>query len=313
MIEVYGSDSPNAIVVLALGPGHFEKWQNYSLPSLRLYCSRNNLNLLAQVDSLDNSDSRKKFTWQKFLIPKSVKENFPKIKNFCYIDTDIICNPFAESIFDFIDDSSICLVSQFTNLPYSDDKILRRIAFFRNLLIDTNYPLDSSLFMKPKDIYAHHDFFEFNDYACAGMYMANVEYCYKTLESVYHKYSNNFNTITEGDEPVFNFEIQKNFKVNWLPYRFQILWNHEMAYKYPFLYTDFMENSSAVKFSILSSIMDGVFLHFAGNGYEKKAWEFSSFVVEKDYLSVLEKYNKYINTPVTGKPKGKFKFQLGEL
>jgi len=304
LIELINSKSTKAIVVLALGSEHVVKWKKHSFPSLQLYCSRNKINLYLQSESLDNSSTAKKATWQKFLIPKNLKRNFPNVKELCYLDTDIICNPFSESIFDYHKTGTIGLVSQFTNLPYPSEIALRRIAFFRNRYYDSRYPLDSALFMTAKQIFKYHNFKEFEDYACAGLYMGEVDMCKDFLEEAYYKYDKEFQTITEGDEPVFNYEIQNHFKVNWLPYKFQTLWNYEMAIKHPHLYLNDPTDIEGINFSVTSSLMDSVFLHFAGSWGEKSIWESNSIYSRVEQMALLDSYSKYLNVSVTGMPKG---------
>ena len=304
MIEIVKSNSCNAIAVLAIGDDHYKKWEKNSLPSLQIYCERNEINLYAQIKSLSRIDDNRKSTWQKFLIPKQIETFFPHIKNFCYLDTDIICNPFAESIFDSQVEGKISLVSQFKNLPFNLKIAQRRMAFFRNKYYDKNYPLDSSLFMSPIEIFEYHGFRTFDDYACAGLFMGEIELCSNLLESVYHKYNDKFESITEGDEPVFNFEVQDNFKVNWLPYKYQTLWNFEMSFKHTHLYGEQSNNQNLVDDAILSTLMDSVFVHFAGSWPEKLCWEKSRVFNQPDMIKVLENYMDYLKSPVKGLPKG---------
>jgi hypothetical protein len=307
MIEIVKVNSTNAIAVLAIGDEHYQKWQKNSLPSLQIYCERNKINLYAQIESLAHISDNRKLTWQKFLIPKQIKLFYPHIKNFCYLDTDIICNPFAESIFESQISGEISLVSQFKNLPFNLKIAQRRIAFFRNKYYDKNYPLDSSLFMSPTDIFEYHGFTTFDDYACAGLFLGEIELCSNFLESVYHKYDDKFESITEGDEPVFNFEIQNNFTINWLPYKFQTLWNFEMSIKYAHLYRNQSSNKNLINDAVLSTLMDSVFLHFAGSWPEKLCWEKFSVFDQPDMIGILKEYTDYLKIPVKGSPTGMFK------
>ena len=307
MIEIVNSNSCNAIAVLAIGSDHYKKWQKNSLPSLQIYCEKNKINLYAQVESLSNIGDKRKSTWQKFLIPKQIETFYPHIKNFCYLDTDIICNPFAESIFDSQVSGEISLVSQFKNLPFNLEIAQRRMAFFRNKYYDSNYPLDSSLFMSPTDIFEYHGFRTFDDYACAGLFMGEIELCSDLLASIYHKYDDKFESITEGDEPVFNFEVQDNFKVNWLPYKYQTLWNFEMSIKYAHLYRYQSSNKNIIDHAVLSTLMDSVFVHFAGSWPEKLCWEKSRVFNQPDMIKILENYMDYLKSPVKGLPKGMFR------
>jgi hypothetical protein len=304
MLEFVKANSSNAIGILALGEKHFQNWKTNSLPSLEEYCIRNDIHLLVQTESIGTLDDNRKSTWQKLLIPKQIKHFFPHIKNVCYLDTDIICNPYAESIFDSQEHGKLHLVSQFKNLPFNLEIAQRRMVFFRKRFYDKTYPLDSSVFMSPQQIFSYHGFQQFDDYACAGVFMASIDLCADFLESIYYKYDDKFVSITEGDEPVFNFEIQKHFEIKWLPYKFQTLWNFEMSTKYLQLYDDENISADLINSAILSTLMNSVFLHFAGSWNEKNSWHKNTFFAKPELLEILSEYVKFSRTPVSGKPKG---------
>ena len=94
----------NILATIVIGKKFYNNWFKFSYPSWRLYCKKNQLGLVCfKTDIISKKDPMwKKATWQKMLIGKYLNDNFPKkIRNVCYLDSDIIINPFAPNIFDF--------------------------------------------------------------------------------------------------------------------------------------------------------------------------------------------------------------------
>lgn len=300
---LYKGKSNNFIVTIAIGDRFYKEWADYVLPGWLLYCKKNELGLaVIDEDLIEKSDPCwKKATWQKLLIGREFVRKNLDVKNICFLDADILINPFAPNVFDFHDDANISVVSQ-TKTPFDYSKVLRKIAYYRNKYLSNHYPLDSSLFMSKKDYYMYHNFDEQSDLFCAGFFIFNVNNFSALMESWFFHYPSEVETITNcGDEPVLNFEFQNHGKIKWLDYKFQSLWLYEMAEKYTFLYSE-LTNSKLIKECIRCSLRQNYFLHFAGkwegNMYKDKS------ILNDDFLLELESFNKYLSTPVTGKPVG---------
>lgn len=303
MIEILsGAKSKQAIVTLAVGEVYEKNWKEFAFPSLTDYCRSHNIGLYLQNKNLDTQHVKKKITWQKLLLAHEIRKNFSYIEEFCYIDSDVIVNKFSPSIFSS-NDGKLAMVSQFEELPFDLNMILRRIAFYRNRFISKKYPLDSSLFMSIEDIYNFHKLTPQKDYACAGFFMGNVTEHSLPMSEIFYSYDANVSTITDGgDEPILNFEFQNQFEINWLPYKFQALWLYEMAAYYPFLYESSTDNNLAVK-CIESSLRNNVFLHFAGSWGESKMISHTQRIPFDKETS--EDFYKYYRTPLSGKPVGR--------
>lgn len=297
-----GQKSKKAIVTLAIG-GTFEShWRDYSLPLLQEYCRHHNLGLYLQNTSLDQQKIKKKIQWQKLLLPTELKKRFKYIQEFCYVDTDILVNKDAPSVFTFAS-GEMSLVSQFRDLPYNLNLVLRRIAFYRHNYLSQEYPLDSSLFMSIKQIYEFHNLEPQLDYACTGFFMGNIEEHCDKLSDIYFKYPAEISTVTDGgDEPIINYEFQKQFKITWLPYQLQALWLYEMAAFYPFLYQE-IENQELILKCVETSLHNNIFLHFAGGWHESSMIAVAKKIPLKN--KIYTDFLNYLETPVTGKPVGR--------
>jgi hypothetical protein len=303
MIEILsGQKTKKAIVTLAIGGSYEDQWRKNSLPLLLEYCKNHKLGLYLQNSSLDSQKVTKKLQWQKLLLANEIKINFSYIEEFCYIDTDILVNKNAPSVFASLN-GKLSMVSQFNNLPFNLDIILRRIAFYRHNFLSKSYPLDSSLFMSIQQIYNFHNLTPQPDYACTGFFTGNIEEHSKLMHGIYHDYPSSISTVTEGgDEPIINYEFQSKFEINWLPYQFQALWLYEMAAHYTFLYED-VDKFDLIKKCVEASLENNVFLHFAGGWHESKMISIANQFSSKNGFK--EKFLEYLNTPVTGKPVGR--------
>jgi hypothetical protein len=302
MIEVLKPGvSGDAIISLAVGGDYYDNWEEYCSETWINYCVRNELGLYIQEENLDNGATTKKLQWQKLLVVAELKRKFPTVKNFCYLDTDIVINPWSSNVFQLIDPKKVNLVSQIKNLPYDLDRVLRRIAFSRNRYFDSRYPLDSALFMSPQDIFKHHRLPTHDDYACTGLIGGNVNELSGSFEKIYEKYAHDVYSITNnGDEPILNSEFQDNFSINWLPYRYQAIWLYEIAAKYPFLYQKEFQSPDLIRKCSESILQTNNFLHFAGSWGESKMIEVGEFFKNSDFGD----FNDYLLTPVTGRPVG---------
>jgi hypothetical protein len=309
MIELVNSNSSSAIVTLALGDKHFKDWEKFSQPSLIEYCQNHKINLYVQTESLDLGERYIKATWQKLLLPKEIQRKFPSITQYCYLDTDIIANPFANNIFDSYEENKISLVSQFSNLPFDVNITQKKISFYRHHYYDDKYPLDSAIFMTPQQIYEYHDLTPQKDYACAGLYMSGINYSADLLSKIFFKYSQETETLTGGDEPIFNYELQNTFAINWIPYKYQAIWNYEMADKLAYLYKREFHNQELINFSLMTILSNNVFLHFAGSWYEKDIWKNNTLFEDNLLLEEMQNVQSYMKTRVTGFPAGIIKPQ----
>lgn len=298
----------NYIIVIAIGKKFYSDWQLYSKPKLLSYCKKNSIGLGVVVEDLLSKDDKhwKRPMWQKYIIGKYIMENNLDIRNVCFLDQDILANPNGENIFKYHKEDKISLISQIKNLPYSNlHYIQRKIAFNRHHHISKKYPLDSSLFMTLKQIYEYHKCKPQNDYACTGVFVFNVKKFGTKLNQWFEKYDRNVSSLSDGgDEGLINYEMLNYGKINWLNYKFQALWNYEIAFKYSFLYKN-LKNKKLAQLCIEDSLSENYFLHFAGGWDELQLWKNKKIFTDKKISDESKKFFKYLKTKVTGKPVGR--------
>lgn len=297
--------SSNAIATIAIGAKYLRDWERFARPSWERYCERHDLGLILFSEELIVKDSPhwKKATWQKLLIGNVLADTQPEIENVCYLDSDILISPIAPNIFEGYDAKTFGLVSQIKNLPYPLDEVLRRVAFFRHHEYSPDYPLDSALFMKPAEIYRTMGAKERDDYVCAGLFVFNVVNHGPLMRAWFEGHSRDVKTLTEGDEPVFNAKVFEYGQITWLNYKFQAIWLYEMAWKFPFLYSEHRNNDTVIKSCVRASLLDNYFLHFAGSWYESDMWKIDT-LVDDTTVERLRDFADYCSMPVTGQPIG---------
>lgn len=299
--------SKNYIVTIAIGEQYCKDWENYALPSWKVYCEKFDIGLIVFTNDLvlKEDPKWKKATWQKLLIGRTLKNCIPEIDNICYLDTDILISPIAPDVFKNFDKKSISLVSLRKNLPYSYNEVLRKIAFFRNYYYDINYPLDSALFISIPDLYNYHGLDPVDDESCAGFFIFNVDEKSDLLSNYFFEIDSNINSITGGgDQTHFNHFVQKNSKVNWMGYKYQAIWVFEMASKYPFLYKNKDNKDNLIQDCIDASLLDNYFLHFAGSWHESQMWKTYKYNYFDNLIVLYNKFIKYEKSNLTGKPQG---------
>ena len=301
------SKSKNYIVSVAIGERYFKEWKKYAFYGWDKYCKKNDIGLIVFEEELISKSNKewKKPNWQKLLIgPELKKLNF-EIDNVCFLDIDIIINHISSpNIFNFYNPKTFGLISQVKNIDVPLDLTLRSIAFNRNYHYSKKYPLDSALFMTPKQIFKFHNFKQFDDYACTGVFLFNLKNHGDLLLKWYYKYSSDYKSITTGEEPILNYEIQNYKKITWLDYKFQALWLYEMAWKYPFLYDLKSSTNQEILKCIEASLTMNYFLHFPGAWNEGKMWLNNKILKSKKTQTKIKKFSNYMEKKVSGKPKG---------
>ena len=311
---IRSSKSGNYLVFFATKKKFLDAWNKYTSISAILYAKKNNLGIILIDHELISKKNEyyKKATWQKWLIPNYIKENYNNIKNICYLDCDIIINPSAPNIFIKYDFDKILVTSVRNRMPYSFTEATRKISFLRKNFLKKNFPLNTSLIMTLDETYKHHNLPVLNDEFCAGFFGCNIKKFSTFFKNAFFKYKSPIWSVTGGgDQTHFNYEIIKSNNYEVIDYKYQTLWCYEVAVKYPFLYKNLKKNSvnnKLVTDCIISSLFSSYFLHFAGTWPDSKC-----FYNKKIYNSIFFKkyfyeYKDYEDKKIKAKPKGPIKF-----
>jgi hypothetical protein len=302
------SKSGNYLATIAIGQSYYERFETNSLDTWRKYADMHDIGVIVFFDNLiDTSHPKwKKPTWQKLLIGSILlKTDFP-VKLVCYLDTDIIINPFSPNVFDCFVSGKVSVVSLRNNLPFNYSHTLKKLALLRKKYIDPKYPLDSALFASLKTLYEHQNLSIQNDEFCAGLLMFNPLEMAQQMEDWFYLYDKQVESITSGgDQTHLNYHILSSDLANFLDYEFQAIWAFEAANYYPFLFIDGFNDRSLYKECIQSTLMRVNFLHFAGSWPESSTFNLNNFSLDLIYLDLYEEYREYLQVKLSGKPIGK--------
>ncbi|NBO36702.1 hypothetical protein EBU91_04110 [bacterium] len=298
----------NYLVTIAVGELYEARFQKNALGTWEKYAEKYDLGIILFHDHLiDESHPKwKKPTWQKLIIGSVLLESGYPIKSVCYLDTDIIINPFAPNIFNYSVSNKISVVSLRNNLPFNYELTLRRLALLRNKYIDSKYPLDSSLFANLKSLYEYQNLPTQGDEFCAGLLLFNPQELAKQMEDWFYLYDKHVESITDGgDQTHLNYHVLSSNLASFLNYEFQAIWAFEAANHYPFLFIDGFKNKSLYKECIQSTLMRVNFLHFAGSWPESSTFSLDEFSLDFTYLDLYREFSNYLNINLSGRSMGK--------
>ena len=299
--------SENVLVTIAIGSEYLEKWERNVLPSWLQYAKQNDFSIMVVIDDLVmKTDSKyKKPTWQKLLIPKYFVSKRIGYKQIAYLDSDILINPMAPSIFKACDMNKINSTSLRKFLPYDYNKTLRKIALLRKTHIDASYPLDSGMFISLDKLYEYHNLAPQEDEFCAGLLVFATDLYADFMENCFNRYENGMASITNGgDQTHVNYHVQESGFYNRIDYKWQAIWSYEAANFYPFLFENQFKNLDHLNECIKSSLFNNYFLHFAGTWPESTAWTAGTFKLTASDIHFYSLLKKYEMAKLSGEPLG---------
>ena len=302
------SKNNDYLVTIAIGKTFYERFKNNAFETWNSYAEIHDLGIIIFYDDLIGQShiKWKKPTWQKLLIGSVLVNSGIKIHRICYLDTDIIINPYSPNIFERYVDNKISVVSLRRNLPFNYDHTLRKLALLRRKYSDSNYPIDSALFANLEMLYEYQKLPVQHDEFCAGLLMFNPSELAEQMEEWFYLYDKNTESITSGgDQTHLNYHVLSSNLANFLEYEFQAIWAFEAANFYPLLFVDGFNDVSLYKECVQSTLLRVHFLHFAGSWPESSTFNLNKFFISPTYLELYKQYFEYLKVKLTGNPVGK--------
>ena len=307
--EILKGHSGHALVTIAIGDQHYAKWKENCLPSWMLYAKYNDLGIVVYTENLISRENLlwKKPQWQKMLLPERLSLDYENLKSVCYLDTDILINPFAPNVFEELRPGYVASVSVRNNLPYPLEPLLKRLVLLRREYIDRDYPLDSGIFASLETLYKENDLPPQNDEICTGVLLFNVSEFAGIMKEWFYLFPPNIKTITnDGEQTHLNYLLISNRYLHTISYDWQTIWSYESAWYYPHLFENKFENLNDVHNAIRDTLFRTNFLHFAGSWPESTNWQDSTFSMSNSYLDFQNQLQDFNGRTVTGKPIGKY-------
>lgn len=265
-----GSRSRKAIVTMLIGSKYLSDWNKVCRRNWSLYCKKHDIDivLIKQPLSTDDERNNRSVHWDKLLIKRiPVCAKYDMV---AWIDADIIMNHRkAPDLFAAFDASKIGAVSLMHGFPFDLKEAKRRVAYLRHHYIDAKYPLDSIILADDNLTYKLINKPVLNDFINTGVLVYNLKRYGGFLEDVFRKYKDE--TVFDGFEQChLSYEIISNSIYHQMPYKFNAIWNYEIAINYPFLYfPSEQKNELLVKYCKYTTLYNSYFLHFPGWRFEK--------------------------------------------
>ncbi len=309
--EYFRGTSGNAFYIICIGKKFQNSFKKTTLPFYLNYCKKYNIGLIVVEEFIDkNYRSNVLYkdypAYQRLLAPAEIKKKFPKYKVICDIDADCIPGFLARNIFTHFK-KKIRHNEIYLTVPYKVSKVElgKRLSLLRKTYIDKKYPLDSIITASDKDemkIYG---------YKYRGM-IPTIGTCMGTTKTLAETGQKYYKAIIKDKKFKYlqNYRINnysKNFKIKWLPYEFQAIWNFEISLHYPFLF-----NKKYKKFfnDCVMSILHRVdFLHFAGSWPENKSFFNTTFKNMGSMRSYYKYLGNYLSKNIKPRSYGKIKYK----
>lgn len=271
-VEFLGTGS-DVIVTLVIGHKYLKNWIDIVQPLWVQYCKNFNLSLISIREPISDP-GEKRYDWQKLLCGTYAKLAIPNCKRVCFVDYDIVPNPFSENIFNLHEVGTVGFVSQRKNLPYGElDYVLRSMAFSRHDYSNGSYSLDSYLTVPTQKIFTDHGLPPYDDYGCGGLFMFDVgKYANYFKDAFFNHTKSDILIANAGEEVYLNHYIQSTGNVNWLDYKWQALWCYECGVNYPIFIDPLNTDSDLIKKTTIHLLKKFNFIHFVGS-WEKHCFD----------------------------------------
>jgi hypothetical protein len=233
-----------AIVTLAIGDEHNDRWHRLCEENWRGYANRHGYDLICIEEPLDTSEraASRSPSWQKLLIPgQPFADDYERL---VWVDADVIFGRDARPIAEGVP----------RHLVGAVDEVAMERPNVRRML----HPDPPSEYLGaglPKG---------FHQVLQAGVLVISPEHHRETLEAVYRDYEDNEQTVYEM-RPL-SYELIDRELVHWLDARFNLLWFVYLAHNHPELsrYSRHPKAPSVAR----QALGEVDLLHFAGQADE---------------------------------------------
>jgi len=301
-------ETRHALVTTAIGGTYLQDFVSYSLPYWLPYAKKHHLAIIALTDreAFDQRDASMNGAWLKLVTPAVVSRSFPRIERIALVDTDVIINPSAPNVFHACPNEEIGVVSMRKNLPFDLLFARKRLAYLRNRFYSSFYPMDSSLFATAQQEYSMEGLPVHDNTFCSGLVVVPQKKANLFSEWFSEAQSRDVEGAIAWEQNFLNHKVVDH-GCHWLPYKFQSIWNLEMAISHPSLYqSGDLSGNNLAQHAVSDTLNNCFFLHFAGSWSESDAWKNSPSAVLSNMGGLeSEDFAQYLAKTPTGSPVGK--------
>jgi hypothetical protein len=216
-----------AVVIFVIGEKYNETFNNFFKKSVEQYCNKYNYDLIILNDFLKKEQyiDRKKFYWQRLLIPKK----FIQYDFVLSLDSDIYINENAPELpLAYIPEGKIAAINE--------RKYLGNYEWREKIQIANKWEQTG------KDWYKlSNEEKKYNDHINGGFVLYQPKYHGDLMEKLYNENINNYMKYHQDDQSFLSSYLIDNKMIYWLDERYNRVWFFWKEILYP-LYNNFPEN-----------------------------------------------------------------------
>jgi hypothetical protein len=238
-----------AIVVFVIGEQYVNTFNNFFKFNLENYCKKYNYDLIILNELIQKEDNidKKKFFWQRLLIPFKYQEYDYVIS----LDSDIYINYNAPPL--PLDEIPLGKVGAVNERKYLENYEWRENVQKKQKWNDTTgiewYALSG-------------DIKNYNDHINGGLVIYQPKYHAEIFKNLYVNNIKNYLKYHQDDQSILSSYLIDNNMIYWLDQRFNRVWFFWKEIMYPFF--DIC-NEDLKQIMVLNYISLNFFCHFTGN------------------------------------------------
>jgi len=238
-----------AIVVFVIGEEYTIKFNDVFKSSIESYCQKYHYELIILTELIQPEEymDKKKFYWQRLLIPNHFKDYDFVVS----LDSDIFIHSNAPPL-------------PFNEIPEGQVAAVNERKYLGNYERREQIQVRMGWEKTGKDWYAlSGENKEYNDHINGGLVIYQPKYHAVIFHHLYHANIPNYMNYHQDDQSILSSYLIDNEMIYWLDERFNRIWFFWREIFYPY----FGEMSEEVKqFIVNDCICQNYFTHFTGGG-----------------------------------------------
>jgi len=308
--EYFSGKSGSAFYIICIGKKFQKIFKKTTLPFYLNYCKKYDIGLVVVENFIDQNFKQYPLyrdypAYQRLLAPSEIKKKYPKYKILCDIDADCIPGFLSRNIFSFSKNIRNNEIYVITPYPVSKTELGKRLSLLRKTYVDSKYPLNSMILASdPEEM-------KFYGYKYRGT-VPTIGTCMGTTKTLAETGKQYYKEILKDKKFKYlqNYRINqysKKYKIRWLPYEFQAIWNFEMSLHYPFLFNKKYKNF--FNDCVMAVLHRVDFLHFAGSWPENNSFFKTTFKNKGSMSKYYKNLGKYIKSKIKVRSYGKINYK----
>ena len=256
------------LTVVACGADYLRDWERLALPSWERYAERQGYGLAVLSETRLPADAN--VAWNKFILPRLVRDELGHPGNVLVLDADQAISPLAPAIDTTADSYGLVALEEWTDETVRNRKLT---GFLRRSFIDADYPLDSVLIMSRQD-------WEDGQLLDLGGALPISSGFMLVPPNLVDEFAGLVEFVFDpdaawdgggGDQIFASRELQKR-RHHFLDRRWQGIWPSIMSDRYPSLYFELPVPVRTAQAAVASALFDHWCIHFATSWPEKQFW-----------------------------------------